>query len=87
MFLKQLVLPALLVTSINAQSSIRPRTCGTPSPTEEQIEASKSLLEYERSSMRGMTQREIKVDTYFHILAASEHRSDGWVTVSMPELP
>lgn len=87
MLLKQLLLPALLVASINARPSIGPRTCGAPSPTEEQIEASRFLLKSERSSMRAMHPREIKVDTYFHIMIPSENRSDGYITVSILELP
>jgi hypothetical protein len=72
MLLNQLLLPVLLAASTNAQRSAGPRFCGTPSPTEEQTEASKLLLELERSSMRPKAPREIKVNTYFHVLAKSE---------------
>lgn len=76
MFLKQLLLPAFLAASITAHPGAHPRAgpsfCGTPSPTEEQIKASKSLLQYERSHLRLMAERRLKVDTYFHNVAASE---------------
>ncbi|POS75171.1 hypothetical protein DHEL01_v206434 [Diaporthe helianthi] len=75
MFLKQLLLPAFLAASIAAHPGARPGAgpyfCGTPGPTEEQINDSKAFLAYERSHPSLPSERGITVDTYFHIVAAS----------------
>lgn len=90
MLFSGLILPALLAGSIAAHPGIRSEAgldfCGTPAPTEEQIQASKFLLERERLQVRSASERTLKVDTVFHVVAASESQEDGYVTVSLPEL-
>ncbi|RYP76949.1 hypothetical protein DL771_001502 [Monosporascus sp. 5C6A] len=84
MLFKSLAITAALAASTSAQLSPRniTRSCGTPLPTEAQIQASQQMLQDERvritSGRRPL--RALTVDTYFHVVAASEAEEDGYVT-------
>lgn len=62
------------------------RSCGTPGPTESQKEAARNMLEMERQraasgELRGL--QAFTVQTYFHVIAASETVEDGYITQQM----
>ena len=97
MLFKSLALTAALAVSVSTHVTPRgdTRSCGTPRPSEAQVEASRQMLENERARVaEGVlrSERTIKVDTYFHVIAASESVEDGYATVCrvtcrVPQIP
>lgn len=57
------------------------RSCGTPDPTKAQVEVSQQMLRQERTRVASRQLAAIEVDTYFHVVAASESEADGYATV------
>ncbi|RYP28350.1 hypothetical protein DL767_007255 [Monosporascus sp. MG133] len=84
MLFKSVAITAALAASTSTQFSPRniTRSCGTPLPTEAQIQASQQMLQDERvriaSGVRPL--RALTVNTYFHVVAASKAEEDGYAT-------
>lgn len=75
-----------LLTALAALGVVAQRQCGSPEPTPEQIAEAKALFKTE-SALRlagNATSRaaDITVNTYFHVVATSQTRAGGYVTVS-----
>ena len=97
MIFKSLALTAVLAAFVSAHLTPRRaiRSCGTPHPSEAQVETSRQMLEHERARVaEGVlrSERTIEVDTYFHVIAASESVEDGYATVCrvtyrVPQIP
>jgi hypothetical protein len=74
------------VVDVTANKSLSFDVCGTPDPTPEYLEmVEKRLAAYkENGTLASDTAaggKEIVVDLYLHIVAASTAVEDGWVTV------
>ncbi|KAF4829544.1 Extracellular metalloprotease [Colletotrichum siamense] len=76
---KTLVLSALAVAS----GAFAQRSCGTPSPSEEQIEvAERLMLKEENARVAGNSTRlaPINVNVYWHVIARSQTVANGYLT-------
>ncbi len=76
---------AVLLAGLTASAAVAQRSCGAPSPTEEQIGVAKYFAEEEESARLAgnLTRRApINVNVYFHILATSTSTSGGYLSVS-----
>ncbi|KAK7424069.1 hypothetical protein QQX98_000679 [Neonectria punicea] len=79
MMFKSVFLAALVAAS----SVVARRTCGTPSPTEEQNEVAEAFMLRESSARAlGNTSRAapISINVYWHVLATSNSVSGGYLT-------
>lgn len=56
-------------------------TCGTLSPSTQQVAQQKEIIALERLKRRE-SQAGINIDVYLHVIAKSKNASDGYLTVS-----
>lgn len=87
---KTLVVAGLMAPAVSAMTVDLSRpTCLTNEPTEEDIENTERLIDIEESARlsgnSSLFRQLVTVPTYFHIIAADETASGGWITVSRAE--
>jgi len=74
MFAKTLLLGALSAACV--QATVR---CGAKAPSEAHLAISKALADEEANTAEALTTTD--VDVYFHVVAASTKREDGYIPV------
>jgi hypothetical protein len=78
-----LVSAAACLSVAAAHPQTRGARCGAL-PSESFMEKSaKMAIEESQGLMNNLDQDSIEVDTYFHVVAASENEADGWITDKM----
>jgi hypothetical protein len=88
MYLKALILTAFAAASIIAVPTVNDaRTCGTPEPTEEQLQISGQMAIQEaqylaENGTRFKAQAAINVNVYFHVVATAKTVAGGYLTVN-----
>ena len=75
----------LLFAGLTASGAMAHRSCGTPSPTEEQRAEAKLFAQQEAAARAAgipAPQAAINVKVYFHVLATSNATSGGYLSVN-----